>query len=128
MVVGVIINMAAGALWYSPILFANPWMAANNITKEEIAARGSEAVKGYVVAFVASVLVALVLAVLVQTTKADDVVDGLVLGLMTGIGFVATAMGANYIFESRPMNLYLINAGYPVVVHPVLGVLLATWQ
>ena len=32
-VVAIVINMALGAAWYSPLLFAKPWMAANDLTE-----------------------------------------------------------------------------------------------
>jgi hypothetical protein len=31
-----IVNMVIGALWYSPFLFAKPWMAFNNMTSESM--------------------------------------------------------------------------------------------
>ena len=34
--VGVVVNMVAGALWCSPLLFANPWMAETGISMEQI--------------------------------------------------------------------------------------------
>ena len=33
---GVVVNVVAGALWYSPLLFANPWMAETGISMEQI--------------------------------------------------------------------------------------------
>ena len=34
--VGVVVNMVAGALRHSPLLFANPWMAETSISMEQI--------------------------------------------------------------------------------------------
>ena len=123
-VVGVLLNMAGGALWYSPVLFANPWMAANGFTKKEIEAKGGAA-KGYVVSVVASIVITLVLAVIVEAAEADKALHGLALGLLAGLGFVATTAAANYAFEDRPLKLYFINIGYPVVMFAVIGTLLA---
>ena len=125
--VAIVINMAAGALWYSPLLFAKPWMAANGLTEESIKEAGS-ATRGYVVAVIASIVIAFAVALFAQASGADTPVEGLILGLAAGLGFVATTFAANYIFESRPLKLYLINAGYPVVSLALIGLLIGTWQ
>ena len=101
-VAGIIINMALGALWYSPILFANSWMAATGITKEYIDEHKDQAMKGYAVSIVASIVFVLGLAVMVQVSGAADLAEGLAIGLIAGVGFVATTQGANYTFENRP--------------------------
>ena len=126
-VVAIVINMAAGAVWYSPLLFAKPWMAANGLTEESIREAGS-ATRGYVVAVIASIVIAFAIALFAQASGADTPVEGLILGLAAGLGFVATTFAANYIFESRPLKLYLINAGYPVVSLALIGLLIGAWQ
>ncbi len=126
-IVAVVVNMVAGGLWYSPLLFAKPWMAANGFTEEQIKAQGS-ATRGYIVSIIASIVIAFAIALFVQAASADTAVDGLLLGLAAGVGFVATTSAANYIFESRPLKLYLINAGYPVVSFTLIGLLIGAWQ
>ena len=126
-VVAIVINMAAGAAWYSPLLFGKPWMAANGLTEESIREAGS-ATRGYVVAVIASIVIAFAVALFAQASGADTPVEGLILGLAAGLGFVATTFAANYIFESRPLKLYLINAGYPVVSLALIGLLIGAWQ
>ncbi len=126
-IVGAVINMVLGALWYSPVLWAKPWMAANNVTEAQIRARGSANV-GYAVAAVASFLISWALAVLVVATGADSPLDGLGLGLLAGLGFIMTSAAANYMFEARPLKLYLINAGYSLVGFPIIGILLGSWR
>ena len=126
-VVAIVINMAGGALWYSPLLFAKPWMAANGLTEESIREGGSPT-RGYVVAVIASIVISLAIALFAQVSGVDTAVEGLMLGLAAGLGFVATTFASNYIFESRPLKLYLINAGYPVVTFTLIGLLIGAWQ
>ena len=125
-VVGVLVSMAGGALWYSPLLFANVWMELNGFTKEQLQEAG-QAWQGYVVSIVGSIISVLVLALLIDLTGADDLGEGLIIGLFAGVAFVATSMAANYMFESRPLKLYIINAGYPVLILAINGVILALW-
>ena len=128
-VVGVVFNMVLGALWYSPFLLGKPWMAATGITVEAIEEAGKgEQYKGYAIAVVVSIVLVLVLALLTQSLGIDEPLDGLVLGLVAGIGLVAASQAPNYSFEGRSLRLFLINLGYSVVGFAVIGVLLASWQ
>ena len=127
-VVGVVINMALGALWYSPVLLGKPWMAAAGITAEDIEAQKGQQYRGYAVAVVVSIVLVFVLALLTRNLGIDEPLDGLVLGLVAGIGLVAASQAPNYSFEGRPLSLFLINLGYSVVGFAIIGVLLAVWQ
>ena len=128
-VVGVVINMVLGALWYSPVLVGKPWMAAAGITAEDIEEAGKgEQYKGYAIAVVVSIVLVFVLALLTRNLGIDEPLDGLVLGLVAGIGLVAASQAPNYSFEGRSLRLFLINLGYSVVGFAIIGVLLAVWQ
>ena len=127
-VVGIVANMVAGGIWYSPVLFAKPWAAATGIKIEEINRRSPEVYRGYAVSIIASIVSMLILAVLVQAADADAAVEGLIIGLLVGLGFIATSNAATYAFETRPLKLYLINTLYPVVVLAVMGLVFAAWQ
>ena len=43
------------------------------------------------------------------------------IGIWGAIGLVATAFASSYVYENRPLNLYLINAGYHVVTIPLMA-------
>ena len=127
-IVGIIINQALGAAWYSAL--GKPWMAGVGLTMEDL-----EAMKGtarqwypYVVAAVSALVFTLGLALVIQGMGAEDVVDGLILGLLAAIGFIATSYATTYSFEGRSLKIFLINSGYPVISYAIIGVLLAVWQ
>ena len=54
----------------------------------------------------------------------NDAVFGLFAGFATGLGFVSLALGVNYLFEGKPLKLWLINAGYNTVVFSVMGLII----
>lgn len=124
-VVAVLINMIGGAAWYG--ILAKPWMAEVGLTKEAIEADRAGMIRGYIIAIIASILIALTLALFVEATGAKGI-DGLTLGVIAGIGFVATTLGSMSAFEKRSLKLYMINAGYPVIMFAIIGALLGYWQ
>ncbi len=127
-IVGIIINQALGAAWYS--VLGKPWMAGVGLTMEDVEAMKGTARQWYpfVVAAVSALVFILGLAVVIQGMGAEGVVDGLILGLLAAIGFIATSYATTYSFEGRSLKIFLINTGYPVISYAIIGVLLAVWQ
>lgn len=122
--VAAVAYFAVGGLWYSPVLFAKPWMSASGISPEQ--SQGPSAL--YAVSFVFQFLASLALALLVVATGAQTFADGIVLGLVIGIGFVLTAVGVTQMFSNAPAVLQAINIGYHLVGLVVAGVILALWR
>lgn len=121
----IIVQYLGGAAWFG--IFANPWLNALGKTRAEIQADGPQW-KSYVTAFIGSVVTVFVLAVILEALGGDDILDGLVLGVVCGIGFIATSLAAQFSFEGRPLKLYLIDAGYPVLGLAAAGVIIGVWQ
>lgn len=126
--VAAIINMVIGAIWYSPSLFGKNWMEMAGIRPEDAQKRAAGARRAYSWTFVASLLMAYALARILWYAGPQSVIGGALIGLLAGLGFVATTVGANYLFEGRPCRLYAINTGYPLVSLIVMGALLAAWR
>ncbi|HPF26847.1 MAG TPA: DUF1761 domain-containing protein [Steroidobacteraceae bacterium] len=111
-----------GGLWYGP-LFGKAWMTAAGMTEEKVRA-GNPAIT-YGLTFVLSLIAAFSLAMFIG---GGDLQFGLFAGFMTGLTFVAVALGITYLFEKRPLNLWLINSGYQVVFFTVMGAILGGWK
>ncbi len=118
------IQMVLGALWYSPVLFARPWLREVGRSEEEL----TGASLGYGIAAVGALLAALVLAHVVDWAEADGVLDGARVGLMVWVGFVAPVLAMNTYFGGRSRTLWAIDAGYPLVALPLMGALLGVWD
>ncbi len=71
---------------------------------------------------------AAVLAVLARAAGAEGAMDGLLLGLMAGVGFAAMAFATTHLFEHKPLGLWLIVAGYEVVFLAAAGVIVTAWR
>jgi hypothetical protein len=114
-----------GGVWYSPIAFARPWMAANGFTESELKTRGGTGKifgLSFALALVASVNLAFFLG------GADGTAAwGATAGSLTSLWIVA-AFGITYLFERKTMKLFLIDAGYYVVSFPLMGLILGAWR
>src|SRR2546430_17415269 len=88
-----IATMVIGFLWYSPMLFANPWMRLRGIDpndKAKLAEMQKGAGKTYGLAFVASIASAVVLAKIIELTRVNTFPYGMKIGFSVWLGFVTT--------------------------------------
>lgn len=108
-----------GGLWYSPVLFAKPWMAGAKLTQEE-ASGSMGAVFGQ--AIVCALITAVCFGYFVGNPPLKE---GLIAGAMTGFGLVAASLGLNYAFERRPISLLAINGSYYIVQFTLYGLIFA---
>ncbi|MDZ7266362.1 MAG: DUF1761 domain-containing protein [candidate division KSB1 bacterium] len=125
--VAALVYFVLGGLWYSPLMFARPWMALVGISEEQIRQKGG-AGKAYAVAVLCSLIIAFVLAILVNQQTPANLFTGAQTGLMTGVGLVAMTAFTTSTFEARPLKLFLIDAGYNVVGFILAGAILGAWR
>jgi len=111
-----------GGLWYGP-LFGKEWTALIGRTEEE--ARKANMARVYGTTIVLNFIAATSLAMLIGTAGWQA---GLFYGFLAGFTFVAMAFGVTYLFESRPLKLWCINAGYQVVFFSAMGAILGGWH
>jgi hypothetical protein len=123
-IVAAIVPMVLGALWYSPVLFAEPWMRAVGRTREEL----GDAALGYLLSAVGAFLASYVLARIMRWAEVDNVWNGAVVGSMVWVGFVATVLAVTTYFGGRPRMLWLINAGYQLVALVLMGAIHGAWD
>jgi hypothetical protein len=123
-------TLVLGFLWYSPILFANPWMRLMGIDpndKAKLAEMQKSAGKLYGLAFVASIVSAIVLAKIMVITTIHTIPYGMKVGFAVWLGFVTTVQLTGALFGKQPSRLYLINTGYQLVCYLAMGAILAVW-
>ena len=114
-----------GGIWYSPLLFAKPWMAENGFTDAELRARGGTG-RIFGGAFALALVSATNLAFFLGGP--DTTIGwGACAGALTAAWIVA-AIGTLYLFERRSFKLFAINAGYNLVAFPIMGLILAAWR
>ena len=120
-IVAVVVNMALGALWFSPMLFAKPWTAMR-VDKAPMSGVASPML--YVITAVGALVSAITLDWIIGLAGANSLLGGAIIGLYAGLGFVAPAILSDNLFNERPFKLYLIVAGFPVVGLLVMGAII----
>ncbi len=123
-VVAAVSAFALGGLWYSPMLFAKPWMQASGVTEEKAKAANMPMVFG--IAFFWALLGALCFAAFIGPKPALGF--AVAAGFATGLFWITGSYGINYQFEQRPLSLLLINGGYHTAQYTLYGLILGLWH
>lgn len=122
------LSLLIGFLWYGP-LFRKPWAAYTGWTDEKVrSVPGGAMALTYLLTLLAALVQAVVLSLLSRSLGATLWGEGLVLGLLAGGGFVTLGFATTYLFEHKPLGLWLIVSGYEVAYLAVAGVLVTVWR
>ncbi len=124
--VSAVILWLLGAVWYSPALFAKPWMELLAIKKGE--GKQSSLIVGMVASFIGDLVLSFILAHIIIWAHATGFANGCVLGVLAWIGFIAAPNLPQGIYEGRPFKLFAINSGYWLVGLFIVGGLLGAWR
>jgi len=121
-----IVNMLVGGLWYSPVLFAKPWMALNNFTEADM--KNANPAPLYGMSFIAALVTYYVLAHIIHYTNASTVMDGAKTGFWIWLGFITTVQFTANLFSPKKIQAYFLDTGYQLVSTLAAGVILAIWK
>ncbi len=127
-IVSAVIYFILGALWYSPVLFAKPFIRYRFGGTEMPQTEGGGQPLEYLFTFVAEMVSAFVLALFVRAAGAATLLDGIVVGLAAAVGFAVTSTFVNNMFSGAHKMLWVINSGYVLVAFAIMGALLALWR
>jgi hypothetical protein len=113
-----------GALWYSKALFGKAWMQEVGLTEESIKSANMR------LTFAATFFLQFVAAVALSAFlgSGGNWIVGLQTGIWVGLFWVTTAYGVTYLFEQRSLRLWLINAGYYVVLYAAMGTIIGIFK
>jgi|SRR3989344_4496687 len=115
-----------GFLWYGP-LFGKKWMQLMKLTdKDKEKAKQKGMATAMVGSFLSTLVMAGVLAFLVDLAGAS-VANGLMLGFLTWLGFLATSQMGMVFWENKPWALYMLQTGHYLVSLLVMGAILGVW-
>ena len=114
-----------GAIWYMA-LFGKIWAAAIEQSGVKIQ-RGGMGAK-MIGNFLCNLVAASIMARLIGRTGITELGYGLKLGAGVGLGFSATALTIQYLWESKPFKVWAIDVSHHVVGCIAAGGILAVWR
>lgn len=123
-VLAAIATQPLGALWYGP-LFGERWMTLRGYTREDAGDPGS----AYAIGFAAHLVMAYVLARLVDMVGAVDVGESIAIAAFVGSGFIVTVLVTAVVFSPRrSLPLIGIEAGYQFASVVAMGAIIGAFQ
>ena len=124
-VVAAVVALVIGFIWYSPCVFGNRWMAYLGTTQAQL---GNPGPAGMLVGVVASLLNAWVLALLALNLGGKSVTDGVLLGVLAWLGFMATITAAQISFEKKSWGLWVLNNAHNLLVQVIMAAIVTAWR
>jgi hypothetical protein len=145
-------TLVVGAVWYSPMLFANAWMKESGLTEEQL--KKGNMLKIFGLTFIFSIMIAMIMQVLTihqfgaigmvggDPTKALPSYNafmadygtvfrtfkhGALHGFMTGLFFALPLIAINGLFERKSWKYIFIHAGYWIVSLTIMGAIVCGW-
>ena len=128
-IVGALIYFGLGALWYSPMLFARPWQRSIGWDPEQRPPEMKPAT--YLVPLVAMLVMAVAVGLLAAATGTDTIGEGIVLGLVVGIGLSLAHTLVDATFDPnkpQPWVWFAINGSYHALGLLIVAVVVAAWR
>jgi fucose permease len=122
-VVAALAFFAWGAIWYAPPVMGKTWRKAVSLSQEQLRPNPMVFIGTYIAYF----LMALALAVLARAADASTFSEGLVLGLIVGIGIAAAGIWVGGMYEQR-MRLAWLNMGNAVIGLIIMAVIVTVWE
>lgn len=123
-IVAALSSFLVGGIWYSPVLFANTWVADNKLNVDELKAASKLRSFGMTALF--SLIMAANLAAFLADAK-TDLAWGTAAGFLAGI-WTFSAIAIMSLFELKSWRLIFINGGYSLVSLTLMGAILGAWR
>ena len=127
-IVATIVFFAIGGLWYANAVFGKAWQRAGGF---EIPTDQRPGPAYFIGPFITCLLTTIAVAMLAKATATDTVGEGIVLGLITGVGIAGAVIAVTGLFDPQKANPRVwvaISAGYQIVGMLVAAVILAVWD
>lgn len=124
-IVGALVMMVIGMIWYGPATMGKMWMKWNGLTDT---GSGDNVSTLYFLQFVASLVMVYVLAHFVVYFDLKNFTDAWVLGFWVWLGFMVAGGAGIYIFPPKRWELFLFDSAYKLVSLVIVAWVLAVWR
>ena len=114
------------AIWYS--VFLNTWINGIGRSMQWLENSGMKTGYQFATALVMAALMATAISCVTQLTGKQTALRGIRVAALLWSGFVLTTWSTEYIFEVRPISLFLVNAGYWLLGMTLMGAIVGGWK
>lgn len=122
-------SMFLGGLWYGP-LFGKLWMKLMGIDKKKMAKMMKDCMPmwlSYLLMFIGSLIMALILALILDGLRATTIVQSLVVSFLIWLGFVMPITLGSVLWEGKSFKLFFLNSAYNIINIFVVATILVSW-
>jgi Protein of unknown function (DUF1761) len=127
-IVAAIAYFVLGGIWYSPPVLGKQWTRASGFQQPQDGQSPGAGI--YVAPLIGDLIAAIAVGMVAAASSTDTFTEGLVLGLVIGIGVAGVIIGTTAVFESNkpePITWFWITAAYHLVGFILMSVILASW-
>ena len=122
---GGVLSMAFGALWYSPVLFGNLWAKLSGLASHQMDdAEKKSMIKTYILHFIFILIGVYVLAHFIALQDVETVPEVLTLGFWIWLGFQTPVVISSLLWEKKPFTLFILNATHNIIALWISGITL----
>ncbi len=128
-IVGGVIYFVLGALWYSPALLGRQWQ--RSIGWDAEAKPPEMNLMSFLIPFVAYLVMATAIAVLAVASGTDTIGEGVILGLVAGIGLSLMHYVVDAAFDPtkpQPWTWFAVSGSYNAIGLLIVAVIVAAWR
>ena len=125
LVASAVVSYLLSYVWFM-MLFRAPYITGLGRTKQQMD-QGPNMLVASGMQLVGNVVMAFVLAWLMKQLGYQTVLDGIKLGVIVWLGFVAAVMGPMYAFQAFSLQFFFINAGSVLISLVIMGATLGRW-
>ena len=122
-IVATVAWFAFSAIWYSVPPLSNAWMREAKVTPGE----GPPLVTLLIPTFIGYFVTTIVIALLARAIGATELMDGLTLGIVLGVGFGLIGALVVQIYEQKGGSYWLINGINAIIAYSIVAVIVTVW-
>lgn len=111
-----------GAVWYSPNMFGQRWMKHEWGQPDD--QKRLPTVIAYIGELIISLIIAYILALFIEITRAREILEGIVIALWIWLGFIATTHFSAVLWARKTLKSFFIHAGFMLFGLLIMGALI----
>jgi hypothetical protein len=123
-VVAAVAWFAFSAIWYSVPPLSNAWQKAARVDATD----GPSMVTLLIPTFIGYLVTTVVIALIARAIGATEVVDGITLGIVLGVGFGVVGALVNQLYERKGASYWTINGVNAIIAYMIVAVIVTVWE